>query len=166
MISIMNVLPGIASMLVVVSGFTHPTLELARPKVDAGRTLLHLADPSQTIVANITAFADNEGVNALLTETTILSARRNELPPNIMRPPPDPFLTSWEGIRSQLISKFNIDPRDLDIYSADMEDTKFLLKIYRSMQLSRQFEVACNREYMMGKVRAVSQFDVSNTACC
>ena len=146
---------GIASLLVAASGFTPPSVlhqgsfapasKLASSEVDAGLTSLLLANSRQSIIANVS--------DDLLNRATVFGERNDVLPPNIMRPPPDPFITSWEGIKDQLISNFNIDPQDLDIYSAEIEDTEFLLKIYRSMQLSRQFEVACNKEYMMGKVQ-------------
>ena len=148
-----------ASLLVAASGFTRPsvlhqgffapTSKLASSEVDARLASLFLANPRQSIIANVT-----DELNGLLTRATVFDEMKDVLRPNIMRPPPDPFITSWEGIKDQLISNFNIDPQDLEIYSAEIEDPEFLLKIYRSMQLSRQFEVACNKEYMMGKVRS------------
>ena len=72
------------------------------------------------------------------------------LPLEIMRPPPDPSITAWEGIKSQLISNFDVDPQELEKITAEFEDDKdSLLKIYKSMQLSRQFELACNKQYMV-----------------
>jgi len=79
--------------------------------------------------------------------------------PEIMRPPPDPFFTSWEGIKRQLITNFGMKPHELEDYSAEIEDRDSLLKIYKTMQLSRQFEVACNRQYMMGKIRGFMHLD-------
>ena len=72
------------------------------------------------------------------------------LPLEIMRPPPDPSITAWDGIKSQLISNFDADPQELERITAEVEDDKdSLLKIYKSMQLSRQFELACNKQYMV-----------------
>ncbi len=68
-----------------------------------------------------------------------------------MRPRSDPQTTSWEGIRSQLVKHFKFDPQDLEKYENEMEDKKSLLEIYKAMQLARQFEVACNKQYMVSK---------------
>jgi hypothetical protein len=160
----------VASMLVAASGFTNPcvlqqafpTSKLARHEVDVFRIGLYLADPRRIIVANESTLAFNEELNALLTGASVLDGRRDAPPPNIMRPPPDPILTSWEGIKDQLISNFNVDPQDFDNLTSETENVAFLLKIYRAMQLSRQFEVACNKEYMMGKVRVCPHMIISN----
>ena len=153
---------GIASTLVAASGFTNPSLlrqaviaptsKLAPREIDARRTRQSSADHCQSIIANVT-LGYNDDLNSLLTGANEVDRRRIASSPNIMRPPPDPYLTSWAGIKNQLISNFNIDRQDLENYSAEFEDTAFLLKVYRSMQLSRQFEIACNKEYMLGKVR-------------
>ena len=68
---------------------------------------------------------------------------------NIMRPPPDPSATSWEGIKKQLMANFRIEPDELDRYDAEIEEKGTLLELYKSMQLSRLFEVACNKQYMV-----------------
>lgn len=67
-----------------------------------------------------------------------------------MRPRSDPLTTSWAGIQHQLIKNFNIDPYVLEKYDKEMEDKDSLLEIYKAMQLARQFEVACNKQYMVG----------------
>ena len=76
-----------------------------------------------------------------------------------MRPPPDPSITSWEGIKRQLISNFSFDPQELESYNTEVEEKASLLTIYKSMQLSRQFENACNQQYMQGKIRGFMHLD-------
>eukprot|EP00804_Cyclotella_cryptica_P008928 CCRYP_012039-RA/>CCRYP_012039-RA protein AED:0.27 eAED:0.27 QI:322/1/1/1/0.85/0.75/8/1267/482 len=76
---------------------------------------------------------------------------------DVMRPRSDPQTTSWEGIQSQLVKNFKFDPADLEKY--EMEDKKSLLEIYKAMQLARQFEVACNKQYMAGKIRGFMHLD-------
>lgn len=66
----------------------------------------------------------------------------------VMRPRSDPQTTSWEGIKSQLIKSFKFDTEELDKYD-EMEEKASLLEIYKAMQLARQFEVACNKQYMV-----------------
>jgi len=72
---------------------------------------------------------------------------------NIMRPPPDPNLTSWDGIKKQLMSNFGFGHEQLEQISQEIEDKESLLSIYTSMQLARQFEAACNQKYMANKIR-------------
>jgi hypothetical protein len=78
---------------------------------------------------------------------------------NIMRPPPDPKLTSWDGIKRQLMSNFGFDYQELARINDDVEDKESLLSIYKSMQLARQFEAACNKQYMAGKIRGFMHLD-------
>lgn len=75
---------------------------------------------------------------------------------NIMRPPPDPKLTSWDGIKRQLMCNFGFGHQELEKISQEIEDKESLLNIYSSMQLARQFEAACNQKYMMNKIRGES----------
>ena len=70
-------------------------------------------------------------------------------PTTPMRPRSDPLTTSWAGIRQQLIKNFNMDPSMLEKYDEDMEEKDTLLEVYKAMQLARQFEVACNKQYMV-----------------
>jgi len=78
---------------------------------------------------------------------------------NIMRPPPDPKLTSWDGIKRQLMSSFGFDNQELTQIHDDIEDKESLLSIYKSMQMARQFEAACNKQYMEGKIRGFMHLD-------
>jgi hypothetical protein len=66
-----------------------------------------------------------------------------------MRPRSDPLTTSWEGIQEQLIKNFKMKPQDLEKYDDEMESKDSLLELYKAMQLARQFEVACNKQYMV-----------------
>ena len=77
---------------------------------------------------------------------------------NVMRPPPNSLTTSWEGIQSQLVANFNYDLKDLESYHADVEHRDTLLEIYKSMQLSRLFELACNKQYMVRRVQTKKIF--------
>lgn len=78
---------------------------------------------------------------------------------NIMRPPPDPELTSWNGIKRQLKTNFGFDLQELNQINEQIEDKESLLSIYKSMQLARQFEAACNKQYMAGKIRGFMHLD-------
>jgi hypothetical protein len=77
----------------------------------------------------------------------------------IMRPPPDPKLTSWVGIKRQLMLNFGFDHQQLSHINDEVEDKESLLSIYKSMQLARQFEAACNKQYMAGKIRGFMHLD-------
>ena len=78
---------------------------------------------------------------------------------NVMRPPPDPQLTSWDGIKRQLMTNFGFDLQELSQINEQIEDKESLLSIYKSMQLARQFEAACNKQYMAGKIRGFMHLD-------
>ena len=78
---------------------------------------------------------------------------------NIMRPPPDPTLTSWDGIKRQLMTNFGFDQQELNQINEQIEDKESLLSIYKSMQLARQFEAACSKQYMAGKIRGFMHLD-------
>ena len=78
---------------------------------------------------------------------------------NIMRPPPDPKLTSWDGIKRQLMTNFGFDHQELTHINEAIEDKESLLSIYKSMQLARQFEAACNKQYMEGKIKGFMHLD-------
>ena len=75
---------------------------------------------------------------------------------NIMRPPPD---ITWDGIKRQLMSNFGFDNQALAKIDEDTETKETLLSIYKSMQLSRLFEAACNKQYMQGKIRGFMHLD-------
>lgn len=74
----------------------------------------------------------------------------------IMRPPPD---ITWDGIKRQLMSNFGFDNQALAKIDEDTETKESLLSIYKSMQLARQFEAACNKQYMQGKIRGFMHLD-------
>jgi hypothetical protein len=77
------------------------------------------------------------------------SEHKEELKHTPMRPRSDPLTTSWEGIQDQLIKNFKMNPQDLEKYDNEMESKDALLEVYKAMQLARQFEVACNKQYMV-----------------
>ncbi len=68
---------------------------------------------------------------------------------NVMRPPPNDMITSWEGIKGQLITHFKYNLEELEKYEDDIEKKDALLEIYKSMQLSRLFEMACHKQYLV-----------------
>ncbi len=74
----------------------------------------------------------------------------------IMRPPPD---MTWDGIKRQLMSNFGFDNQALAKIYKDTETKESLLSIYKSMQLARQFENACNKQYMQGNIRGFMHLD-------
>lgn len=98
------------------------------------------------------AFAGVAFVNGKIDGIANHPEINKELEYNPMRPRSDPLTTSWEGIQDQLIKNFKIDPLDLAKYNEDMEDKDSLLEVYKSMQLARQFEVACNKQYMVSSL--------------
>lgn len=74
-----------------------------------------------------------------------------------MRPP---INLPWEGISKQLQEKFGYTPEQVAAYSAELDDNKeALMKLYKSMQLARAFENACNQQYMQGKIRGFMHLD-------
>lgn len=75
---------------------------------------------------------------------------------NIMRPPPD---ITWDGIKRQLMSNFGFDNQALAKIDEETETKDSLLSIYKSMQLARGFENACNQQYMQGKIRGFMHLD-------
>ncbi|KAL7552710.1 hypothetical protein ACHAWF_015944 [Thalassiosira exigua] len=113
------------------------------------------------MIGSATRLPEDE-ISALFPGATFINGEITKigpLPSNIMRPPPDPSITSWEGIKRQLMSNFGIDPQELNNYNVEMEGRDSLLKIYKTMQLSRQFENACNQQYMQGKIRGFMHLD-------
>lgn len=85
-----------------------------------------------------------------------IHGREDEKKKNIMRPPPDSKLTSWDGIKRQLMSNFGFGHQELEKISQEIEAKESLLSIYSSMQLARQFEATCNQKYMANKIRGES----------
>lgn len=72
----------------------------------------------------------------------------------LMRPR---VLTSWNTIKNQIQENFKFDQEFLKKYdNINNEDT---LKAYEMMQLSRQFENACNQAYMQGQIRGFMHLD-------
>lgn len=103
-----------------------------------------------------------EGKGDAFPGATIINGKINtvsdEAEHKPMRPRSDPLVTSWEGIQDQLIKNFKLDPKDLKKYDEEMEDKDSLLEIYKAMQLARQFEVACNKQYMVSRFRKPQYF--------
>lgn len=73
---------------------------------------------------------------------------------NLMR---NRIITPWEEIKLQMKDSFGIDEQTLSSY--DYISANDLLKAYESMQLSRQFENACNQAYMQGNIRGFMHLD-------
>jgi len=74
-----------------------------------------------------------------------------------MRPPID---LSWSDISSQLVEKFGYTIDEVASYSDEIESNKdVLLKLYKSLNMARAFENACNQAYMQGKIRGFMHLD-------
>lgn len=78
--------------------------------------------------------------------------------PPVMRPP---INLSWLDIASQLEESFGYSSTEIDTYanSFNENDKDNLLSLYKSMQLARAFENACNQQYMQGKIRGFMHLD-------
>lgn len=122
---------------------------------------LKMTGRSLKLVNNKTSeLIESNEVDALFPGASLsVKGEIDAIPPTVMRPPPDPKITSWDGIMRQLTANFSIDPQKLEDYSIEVEDKESLLRIYRSMQLSRQFENACNQQYMQGKIKGFMHLD-------
>lgn len=76
---------------------------------------------------------------------------------NPMRPP---INIGWDEISTQLMDKFGYSAEEVEAYNNDLEsDTEALMKLYKSMNLARAFENACNQAYMQGKIRGFMHLD-------
>jgi len=74
-----------------------------------------------------------------------------------MRPP---ITLGWDDVSSQLMDTFGYSAEEVAAYNNDLEDNKeALLKLYKSMNLCRAFENACNQAYMQGKIRGFMHLD-------
>mmetsp|Transcript_48524 Transcript_48524/g.58753 ORF Transcript_48524/g.58753 Transcript_48524/m.58753 type:complete len:821 (+) Transcript_48524:39-2501(+) len=73
-----------------------------------------------------------------------------------MRPP---INLPWESISEQLSNTFGYTPEEIASYESISSDKTTLLKIYKSLQLARAFENACNQQYMQGKIRGFMHLD-------
>lgn len=87
-------------------------------------------------------------------ETEVVSERAEE--PEVMRPP---INLPWNSITSQLMEKFGYSAADIAQYESLDSNKEDLMKLYRSMQLARGFENACNQQYMQGKIRGFMHLD-------
>jgi TPP-dependent pyruvate/acetoin dehydrogenase alpha subunit/pyruvate/2-oxoglutarate/acetoin dehydrogenase E1 component len=65
--------------------------------------------------------------------------------------------TPWDNIKKQIKDSFGIDDKELAKYDIISGDD--MLKAYEMMQLSRQFENACNQAYMQGHIRGFMHLD-------
>jgi len=72
-----------------------------------------------------------------------------------MRPRPEGL--NWERVRGDLASAFGLTEKELAKY--DYVKKEDLLKAYTMMEVSRQFENACNQAYMQGKIRGFMHLD-------
>jgi 2-oxoisovalerate dehydrogenase E1 component len=67
------------------------------------------------------------------------------------------FYIPWDEIKNQLSENFGLSHSDLSKYdSIPKED---MLKGYETMQLCRNFENACNQQYMAGNIRGFMHLD-------
>eukprot|EP00986_Skeletonema_menzelii_P009936 scaffold4643_cov174-Skeletonema_menzelii.AAC.8 len=109
------------------------------------------------------AFLSNKEADALFAtldrEGKVHHIDERESENNTMRPPPDPKLTSWDGIKRQLMTNFGFDHQELAHINEVIEDKDTLSGLYKSMQLARQFEAACSKQYMEGKIRGFMHLD-------
>lgn len=72
----------------------------------------------------------------------------------VMRPR---IFTPWDALKKQMKENFNFDDNLLSKYDNISQES--LLKAYEMMQLSRQFENACNQAYMQGHIRGFMHLD-------
>ncbi|TFJ86361.1 hypothetical protein NSK_002569 [Nannochloropsis salina CCMP1776] len=72
-----------------------------------------------------------------------------------MRPRPEDL--GWERVKTQLNTAFGLTENSLGKY--DTVGKADLLKAYTMMEVSRQFENACNQAYMQGKIRGFMHLD-------
>ncbi|EKX42366.1 hypothetical protein GUITHDRAFT_164161 [Guillardia theta CCMP2712] len=72
----------------------------------------------------------------------------------VMRPR---FLNSWEESKEALVGRFGFSPNEVDQYAEISKED--LVHAYGMMLLSRQFETACNQEYMKGNIRGFMHLD-------
>ena len=74
----------------------------------------------------------------------------------VMRPP---INMSWDQISAQLQDAFGYSAEEAEAYRVLDTDKDALMQLYRSMQVARQFENACNQQYMQGKIRGFMHLD-------
>eukprot|EP00559_Dactyliosolen_fragilissimus_P004791 CAMPEP_0184865404 /NCGR_PEP_ID=MMETSP0580-20130426/17982_1 /TAXON_ID=1118495 /ORGANISM="Dactyliosolen fragilissimus" /LENGTH=805 /DNA_ID=CAMNT_0027364595 /DNA_START=27 /DNA_END=2444 /DNA_ORIENTATION=+ len=92
-----------------------------------------------------------------LSTATVSETEVSDAPFAPMRPPID---LAWGDITTQLVEKFGYSPEEVAGYDDSLEnDKEALLKLYKSMQLARGFENACNQAYMQGKIRGFMHLD-------
>jgi TPP-dependent pyruvate/acetoin dehydrogenase alpha subunit/pyruvate/2-oxoglutarate/acetoin dehydrogenase E1 component len=74
-----------------------------------------------------------------------------------MRPPIE---LGWSDISAQLAESFGYSEEEIAAYSDELDNDKdALMKLYKSMNLARAFENACNQAYMQGKIRGFMHLD-------
>lgn len=136
---------------------------LKEDEADAFMTRTAVLSDTDIEMPGSSTFINDEEADALISTLDHKGKLHNvdghEFKNPIMRPPPDPMVTSWEGIKRQLQSKFGFDNQELAQIYDEIEGKESLLRIYKSMQLARQFEAACNKQYMMGKIRGFMHLD-------
>jgi len=75
---------------------------------------------------------------------------------SVMRPP---INMKWGEIAAQLQENFGYTAEEIEAYNVLDSDKESLMKLYRAMQAARQFENACNQQYMQGKIRGFMHLD-------
>lgn len=67
------------------------------------------------------------------------------------------FTCEWTGLRDQLKESFGLSEAELQAYDTSSKDE--LMRGYEMMVLCRNFENACNQEYMKGNIRGFMHLD-------
>eukprot|EP00543_Licmophora_paradoxa_P000927 CAMPEP_0202441558 /NCGR_PEP_ID=MMETSP1360-20130828/1103_1 /ASSEMBLY_ACC=CAM_ASM_000848 /TAXON_ID=515479 /ORGANISM="Licmophora paradoxa, Strain CCMP2313" /LENGTH=810 /DNA_ID=CAMNT_0049056607 /DNA_START=45 /DNA_END=2477 /DNA_ORIENTATION=- len=101
------------------------------------------------------AFTPYSQTSVSLTSTLTATEIDNEF--GVMRPP---INMGWTQIKEQLVTAFGYSEDEIAAYDTQLEDDKdALMKLYKSMQMARGFENACNQQYMQGKIRGFMHLD-------
>lgn len=75
------------------------------------------------------------------------------------------IVTPWEQNKANIMQHFGLTSEEADKYEhIEKED---LIQAYAMMQLSRQFETACNQQYMQVRsVQICARHALSGALCC
>jgi len=120
--------------------------------------------PNNGRLTNTATFVPNnnigerQNVGSLSMSTTVPETAADE-ETDVFEPMRPPINMPWGSIKDQLIESFGYSPEEVDEYDNNVENKDVLMKMYRSMQLCRGFENACNQAYMQGKIRGFMHLD-------
>ena len=151
MISKIVVLVGIVGFLCSMSlGFTRSFIQ--RSTLNQNYKMLV---PEQTSLSDLLFGRSKLSAKSMVTSSTQhVSTSGEHIEKDVMRPR---IHTPWDTVKKQFVENFGLTAVDLKKYDKiSKEDT---LKAYQSMQLSRQFENACNQQYMQGHIRGFMHLD-------